>query len=42
MTIEKVMEFWRRQPFAPFDLRVSFWLAPEAQDDSPTARDALE
>jgi hypothetical protein len=22
-------------------LRVSFWLAPEPQDDSPTARDAL-
>jgi hypothetical protein len=23
MTIEKIMEFWRRQPFLPFDLRVS-------------------
>jgi len=23
MTVEKIMEFWKRQPFAPFDIRVS-------------------
>ena len=23
MTLEKVMAFWKRQPFAPFDIRIS-------------------
>jgi hypothetical protein len=23
MTIDKIIEFWKRQPFSPFDIRVS-------------------